>query len=293
MSETRLYWLLPALLLLATTVQAQRLASPKPSPQRPTTNTKAKKSPTATPKVLRAVVVSVSDTVGGRFVVPQVQLPDAAVAFRINMDLADATLGEDLTMVPYPLTALTALHQARMEYKAKGQSGFVGSGYRVLYNDHGLLSVEFTANYLGAYPSSSTRHATFDLRTGRLLEVRDLLTDTLALRQRWQQAINRRVADYLRTLPNESPQLDANMLVDVKRRLYWNDSTQAVQLEGDDPRFYDFALTPAGLMLYYDFGFPHVIQALQPPPDYLFSYAMLTPWLKPKGPLDFRRQPKK
>jgi hypothetical protein len=293
MSETCLRWLLPVLLLLTTVMQAQRLSPSTPAPRQLAISAKNKKPAPAAPQPLQAVVVSVSDTVDGRFVVPQVRLPNAVVSDRINRGLVDVSLGEDLEAIPSPLTALAGVRQAQAEYQAKSRRGFVGARYEVLYNDYGLLSVEFKADYLGAHPSSTVRHATFDLRTGRLLEVRDLVADTLALRSRWLQSINRRIANHLRKLPAEYPQMDADLLADVRRRLYWNDSTQTVQLEGDDPRFYDFALTPFGLMLYYDFGFPHVIEALQPDSDYLFSYAMLAPWLKPKGPLDFRREPKK
>ncbi|UOG76889.1 hypothetical protein MTX78_09880 [Hymenobacter tibetensis] len=230
-----------------------------------------------------------SDTVKGRFIVPQVQLSDAAVAARINLGLTDAALGEDLDGVPQPLTASSAIEQAHIEFEA-GKSGFSESRYEVLYNDHGLLSVEFTSEYKGAYQSSVKRHATFDLRTGRLLEVRDMVADTTALQQRWQQSINRRVTDHLNSLPKEYPQIetDTNLLADVKHRLYWNDSTKVVELQAGEPRFYDFAINSFGLMLYYDFGFPHVMEPLQPDTDYQFTYADIRLWLKPRGPLSFK-----
>ncbi len=303
MFENSLRWLLPMLLLLALPAVAQQQpAAPKPTPtqQRSTPPRKPARRPVARPKTTKptpkpvapklehAVVISVSDTIKHRFVVPQVQMANAAVAARINLGLTDAALGEDLEDVPQPLTAQAAIDQAHVEFEA-GKSGFTESRYEVLYNDHNLLSVECISEYLGAYPSTVRRHATFDLRTGRLLEVRDLVADTASLRQRWQESINRRVTEHLRTLPNEYPQLttDSVMLADVKQRLYWNDSLKAVELLPEEPRFYDFALTPFGLMLYYDFGFPHVIQALQPELNYQFLYANLKPWLKPKGPLDF------
>jgi hypothetical protein len=302
MHKKSLRWLLPLLLLVWSAQAQQRPATPKPAPtlqrsvypkkpiRRATVRSKSAK-PTPKPtaiKLERAVVLSVSDTVRRRFIVPQVEMANAAVAARINLGLTDAALGEDLDDVPTPLTALAAIAQAHVEYEA-GKSGFTEARYEVLYNDHNLLSVECISEYQGAYPSTVRRHATFDLRTGRLLEVRDLVADTAALRQRWQQSINRRVTEHLRTLPNEFPQLTADsvLLADVKQRLYWNDSLKAVELLPEEPRFYDFALTPFGLMLYYDFGFPHVIQALQPELNYQFNYGDIKQWLKPKGPLDF------
>ncbi|HEX8428299.1 hypothetical protein [Hymenobacter sp.] len=269
--------------------------APKPSAKtaarRPTTKSKTAKpvAKPVVPKVEQAVVVSVSDSVKGRFIVPQVQLPDAAAAARINLGLVDAALGEDLEDVPQPLLVNTAITQAHTEFEAK-TNDFTECRYEVLYNDHGVLSMEFTSEYRGAYPSSVKRHATFDLRTGRLLEVRDLVADTLALQQRWQQSINRRITGHLRTLPKDYPQIetDPNLLTDVKRRLYWNDSTSTVELQAGEPRFYDFAVTSFGLVLYYDFGFPHVLEALQPDTDYQLLYTEIKQWLQPKGPLSFK-----
>ncbi|AII54147.1 hypothetical protein [Hymenobacter sp. APR13] len=288
MPQTYLRWLLPALLLTTVPTLAQRTTPAQPKKKSATAGRPAK-APAVVAASPRALVVSVGDTGKSAFVVPQVQLPVAAAAGRINQYLVDAALGEDLEMLPEPLTAASGLRQALAEYEINGQSGFVGTSYEVLYNDDYLLSMALTAEYMGAYPSSSVRHATFDLRTGRLLQVRDLLADTLALRQRWQQSINRRIGAHLAALPTSYPELDTAMLADVRQRLYWNDSTRTATLEANDPRFYDFALTPFGLTLYYDFGFPHVIQALQPETDYLFPYADLKAWLKPKGPLEFKR----
>ncbi|WBA42741.1 hypothetical protein [Hymenobacter canadensis] len=287
MLHTYLRWLLPALLLTTAPALAQRTAA-QTKKNRALARRPAKK-PALVAASPQALIVSVGDTGKSMFVVPQVQLTIPAAAARINQYMIDAALGEDLEVLPDTLTAASGIRQALAEYETNGQSGFVRASYEVLYNDHFLLSMEFTAEYMGAYPSSSVRHATFDLRTGRLLQVRDLLADTLALRQRWQQSINRRIGAHLAALPASYPELDTAMLADVRQRLHWNDSTRTATLEANDPRFYDFALTPFGLTLYYDFGFPHVIQALQPESDYLFPYADLKAWLKPKGPLEFRR----
>lgn len=281
-------WLLPALFVTVTAVQAQRPAPTRLPRYKVAPRPKTAPAKPVMPELRQALLVSVGDTGQGLFVVPQVQLPAGAAGARINRQLLDAALGEDLEELPQPFTPQTGLRQALAEYDANGQSGFVRANYEVLYNDRGLLSVALTAEYMGAYPSTATRHATFELRTGRLLQVRDLLADTLALRQRWQQSITRRVGAHLAALPTDYPELDTAMLADMRQRLGWNDTTRTVQLEGSDPRFYDFALTPFGLTLYYDFGFPHVIQALQPEADYLFPYAALSAWLKPKGPLDFK-----
>jgi hypothetical protein len=248
-----------------------------------------RKAPAAATATERATVTSASSPGGKLFVVPQVQpLPNRAAAPRINRALA-AAFAENMETAPAPLTAAGALKQAAAEYKANDQQGFTGASYEVLYNAHNLLSVALHNEFMGAYPSTNTVHLTFDLRTGQRLAVRQLVADTLALRRRWQLAIGRRVAAHVRALSPDDPDLDAEMRAEVRERLGVDKTGRPTALEPNEPRFNDFALTATGLTLYHNFDFPHVIQGLAPDPDYLFSYAELKNWLKPAGPLGFRR----
>ena len=47
--------------------------------------------------------------------------------------------------------------------------------------------------------------------------------------------------------------------------------------------FGDFSVTDSGVMFYYDYGFPHVIQALQPSGEFVLSWAELKPYIRPAG----------
>ena len=42
-----------------------------------------------------------------------------------------------------------------------------------------------------------------------------------------------------------------------------------------------FGLDDKGVTFKYDYGFPHVIQALQPEGEYFFSWEQLKPYIKP------------
>lgn len=223
-----------------------------------------------------------------RFAIPQVQLADGQVAARINRELV-AQFSASLESPARGATARQAAQQAEAEYKSMNNQGVTNAGYEVLYNSHHLLSLALNTEYLGAYPSTATSHATFDLRTGRLVRVEELVRDTAALRRRWQQAISRAVAARLRTLATDYPELDADGAGDIQERLGWDAKLGKVRFEPGSPDFTDFALTPTGLVLYHDFGFPHVILALEPEEACSFSYASLRAWLNPQGPLGFRK----
>ena len=47
----------------------------------------------------------------------------------------------------------------------------------------------------------------------------------------------------------------------------------------------DLSIYGRGVTFYFDAGFPHVIQALEPDEEYFFSYAELRPYIKRNGPL--------
>ena len=217
------------------------------------------------------------------FEVPQVELPNALAAHRINQLLTRLLLTnylEDTTQAP---TAAPAVHRAVAEYKANNQIGLTGTGFQVLFNRAGLLSLTLTTETVGAYPSTSISHATFDTRTGRLVTLPQLLTDTLALRQQWHQRLTKRVANYLQTMAYESPS-NSDDQATVREHTGWNDATHEINAAALPP-LRDFALTAKGLVLYSAFDFPHVVLALAPPDDYLFTYAELKPWLPARSPL--------
>ena len=218
-----------------------------------------------------------------RYRVPQVQLPaaGAAAARRINAALIQQLLTDNLEDARPAATVAQAVQRVRAEYEGNGQSGVYATSYRVLLNQGGLLSLALTVEYSAAYPSTEIRHATFDLRTGRLLALADLLADTLALRQRWHQRLNQRVATRLREVAREYPG-DSGAAQVVRDYTQWSDSAHQV-LPRSWPPLGEFALTPQGLVLFSRFEFPHVVLALAPANDYLFAWAQVRPWLKPGG----------
>jgi hypothetical protein len=249
----------------------------------------ARKAPAvAAPTAVRTVLPTPSGDPEPRFALPQLQpLRSQVATARINRALV-AAFAWNLEKAPAAPTAAEALKHAEAEYQANGQRGFVGASYEVLYNAHHLLSLALHHEYEGAYPSTSTVHLTFDLRTGQLLALRQLVADTAALRRQWQQAIGRRVAAHLRALPAQYPEADADTRAEVQELLGTTGAGHSLTFKPNEPRFSDFALTRKGLALYHSFDFPHVIQALEPETIYLFPYAELKKWLKATGPLAFQ-----
>lgn len=207
------------------------------------------------------------------FEVPEVELPNQKVARHLNHVVTQLQFAGDLEDSTGLPDATQAIRRAAAEYKANNQVGIFGASYEVLFNQGGLLSLALTTEYSGAYPWSATRHATFDVRTGRLLTLADLLADTVAVSQRWQQRINQRVAAHLLATKREYP-TDSDAWAAVREYTNWDAARQQIN-PAARPALRNFALTNQGLMLYTDFGFPHVVLALAPPSEYLFPYAEL------------------
>lgn len=213
-------------------------------------------------------VVGVRLPAAPRYRVPQVQLPDAAAAQRINTILTRLLLTDNLEDTSRAATATQAMQRARAAYESSGQTGIFATSYDVLFNQGGLLSLALTVEYSGAYPWASTQHATFEVRTGRQLFLADLLADTLTLRRRWHQRINQRVAAHLRWVAQQYPS-DSQALDAVLEYTAWSDAAGRIPAR-DLPPLREFALSPRGLLLYTRFWFPHAVLALSPNDEYLF-----------------------
>ena len=272
MKLLRPWWLLLVCTSLARLTQAQV------RPQTPTPTQRA--AIAGRPGPDRASVRGVRDHL---FALPEVWLANARVAARINRQLR-ASFWESLVngasgqQVPFgepvPATARQAVRRAQAYYAAHGPTGFTRAGYAVRHNGQGLLSLELTSGLDSAYPSDYRAHFTFDLRTGRRVTLRQLVTDTLALRRQWWQAVRRRVAPMIPDLLPGSPELAATL--------------QQASIAPNTLSFHDFLLTDAGLVLYHDFDFPHVMRAGAPAADYRFPYAAIRRLLSPRGVLLLR-----
>lgn len=224
------------------------------------------------------------------FTVPQVKLPNAAVARRINQALLRLLIGDHAEAVDSLGTPRQQLRQAVRECcpgQGAASSGLTAAEYKVLLNQHFLLSFEFSVEFTGAYSWGRTEHATFDLRTGRLLRLADLVADLpVQLERRMEGAINRRIGASMAEIAAESQ--DPAEIADLAERFHWNKATRRVNFkaggaadEAAEISLDEFALTPDALLLFYRAGLPHAIFNFEPDETYHFPYGRL----QPRGPL--------
>ena len=247
----------------------------------------------------RAVVYPVPTTgEAGRFRVPQVRLADAAVARRIN-----GFLLRQFRDGVYDAVDSTASPQRQVRQAARlccydeetktwwvGGQGVTETGYTVLLNQNYVLSLGFSSSYNGLEQPGGT-HFTFDLRTGRVLALADLVADPPAqLGRRLQAAISRRLRDNIAQAVT-----DGNDSASIARMAWlyqietWDTTPQrayALDMAGSDEndpnnaaflRLTDFALEPDALLLYHPIGMSRADFEFLPDDTYTFPYGRIRP----------------
>lgn len=232
-----------------------------------------------------------------RFEVPQVHLPDAAVARRINRRLLAFVTSEFSTIDS------TASPRRQLEQVAReccydedsktwlaGGVGLSGTSYSVLLNQNYLLSFEFSRDWQGL-TEPATYHLTFNLRTGQLLTLAELVADPPAqLEWRLGLAISRRLHDELAGVVASYG--DDSTLIAHVAQLYgieeWSATPQAAQrlyagsgaaVDPSEYLFYltEFALRPDALLLFHPVGMRRLDFEFLPDETYVFPYARLQP----------------
>lgn len=143
-------------------------------------------------------------------------------------------------------------------------------GYKVDFNRGGVLSITLAISGAGAYPSSNVRHLNIDTKTGERISVVDEMEDGArdAMMERLNGLLTAEVAKYKKLY--KSPKYDVE---DVD--LLFGESVGFTSENVED-----FTVGGRGITFHYDYGFPHVIQALQPPGEFLLPWSELRNYIK-------------
>jgi hypothetical protein len=144
--------------------------------------------------------------------------------------------------------------------------------YRVNYNANFVLDITFFQSGVGAYPDTLIEHRIINLKTGDSLKAADVF----------------RPASLNALVDLVEGAMRAELRKGIKK--YGRDEFAARRL-GDELReakfgvenLDNFSVNNTGVTFLYDFGFPHVIKALEPSGRYFFGYERLKAHIKPDG----------
>ena len=142
--------------------------------------------------------------------------------------------------------------------------------YEVDYNKNGILGVTLTVIGSGAYPSEYSKPVVINLKTGEKISAKDVFLKLSGLAAKGRQAQREEIKKGIIEIKKESPDEEN------PEALFENSDFTIENLD-------KFTVNDKGVTFWYDYGFPHVIQAFQPAGRYFFSWARLKPFIRRDG----------
>lgn len=207
------------------------------------------------------------------YVRPQTDLPDYKKRFEIRYPLVEGVKNPRVrkrmeSAISYWRVFDTTLKEDLDEY-----AWLESMDYRVEYNKHSILDILLWREGSAAYPNTLHRHVIVDTRTGRAVGIRSAFTNIGKLLVKIDEAQKKEIADHIKELKEHEPK-DAQTFSEMMSE----NQDRADTLD-------EFKISDKGVTFIYDYGFPHVIQALAPDGEYFFTWKELTPFIRPRGSL--------
>jgi hypothetical protein len=143
--------------------------------------------------------------------------------------------------------------------------------YEVLYNKRGVLCITLSMNGSAAYPSGLSKNVVVDIANGTRVKAADIFTNitglTTLVRKSQKKEIANSISEIKKDPSNQEPHPET---------LFKDSKFKAADLEW-------FSVDDSGVKFHYDYGFPHVIQALQPEGTFFFTWKQLGPYIRKSG----------
>ncbi len=141
------------------------------------------------------------------------------------------------------------------------------ASFKVNYNKNGILGILLTMTGLGAYESVYEKSVVVNLKTGDRIKPPDAFVKLNELAALCKKAQQNEIKKSLVEIKKENPDEEN------PENLFENADFTVKNLD-------EFSVSDKGVTFLYDYGFPHVIKALQPEGKYFFSWAQLKPFVK-------------
>ncbi len=141
--------------------------------------------------------------------------------------------------------------------------------YEVLYNKNGIMSISLFMEGSAAYPSSTTKFVVVDLRTGMRVTPSTAFANATGLTALVKKAKNVEVAQAIIEIKKDKENNEEHP------EDLFKESAQYHPVKLDQ-----FTVSDKGITFHHDYGFAHVIQALQPSGEFFFTWTQLKPFIK-------------
>lgn len=145
------------------------------------------------------------------------------------------------------------------------------ASYEVLYNRNGILNLKLYMFGSAAYPDGTSELVSVDIKTGKRIVPADIFTNLKGLAALVKKMQVKEVQAGIIELKKD-PEMEEWII----NQLFENSDFKIKDLSA-------FAISDAGVTFHYDYGFQHVIKALQPDGTFLVAWADLRPFIKRPG----------
>jgi hypothetical protein len=140
--------------------------------------------------------------------------------------------------------------------------------YKVLFNQNGVLCIEEWMIGTGAYPDSVTKRVVVDIATGAAVKPASVFKNLPAFARLIRKSQAAEVAaakKEMRSDPDAGPE-----------DLFSETNFTVADLK-------EFSVDLKGVTVYYDYGFPHVLEALEPAGEYRFTWTEIKQFVRADG----------
>lgn len=143
--------------------------------------------------------------------------------------------------------------------------------FEVVFNERGMLTVMLWMEGAGAYSDGVTKYAVVDTEKGVRLSPGDVFTDLNGL---------------ISVVKAKQDTEVAAAIKEIKANPEFGDGDPKELFEYTDFKMEDlvnFAADAAGVAFFYDYGFPHVLKALEPEGELRLSWTEIKPFIRKDG----------
>lgn len=141
--------------------------------------------------------------------------------------------------------------------------------YTVNYNKNNILDVTISIDGSGAYPDGSSKYLVINSKTGTRIKPSDVFTNLNGLAALGAKAQQAEMKTEAARIKKDEPDFDPGE--------YFNNAKFTTE------NLWAFTVSEKGIVFHYDYGFPHVAQALQPEGEYFYKWSELKPFIKQDG----------
>lgn len=145
--------------------------------------------------------------------------------------------------------------------------------FEVNYNARGILVITLSVSGSGAYPDVAFRTVAVNLKTGNRITPAQAFVRTAGLVDLIKKKQKIEIEKSIKELREDPEEKDTD-----PSDLFKEKGFKAEDLA-------EFSVSDSGVMFIYDYGFPHVIKALEPEGRYTVRWAEVSKFVNPAGPL--------